>query len=223
MGRPCTLGRIYMDELKRAYYEKRSKILLKNLHKRNFEAYYCKNKEEALEKALSLIPEGATVGWGGCMSCEQIGLLEAVRAGNYVAYDRDTCQTPDEKDAMMRKCLTADVFLTGANALSLSGEMVNIDGTANRVAAICYGPANVIVVVGMNKVCQDLEVAIDRAKNVAAPLNMGRFGFQTPCNVTGSCGDCVGEECICNQMLITRHCRVPGRIKFILVGEDLGL
>lgn len=212
-----------MDELKSKYYEKRGRVLVKNLQKRNFDAYYCPNKEEALKLAISLIPVGATVGWGGCLSCEQVGLLDAVRNGNYQAYDRDSCATPEERDAMMRKCLTADVFLTGANALSLTGEMVNIDGNANRIAAICYGPENVIVVAGMNKVCQDLEGAIDRAKNIAAPLNMGRFGFPTPCNTNGSCSDCIGEGCICNQMLITRHSRKAGRIKFVLVGEDLGL
>ena len=217
------LRRMNMDVQKSMYYKKRGNILVKNLQKRNFEAYYCENKEEALKTAVSLIPDGAAVGWGGCLSCEQIGLLEAVRKGNYHAYDRDTCQTLEERDAVMRKCLTADVFLTGANALSLSGEMVNIDGNANRVAAICYGPQSVIVVVGMNKVCQDLDAAIERAKNIAAPLNMGRFGFSTPCNATGSCGDCIGEGCICNQMLITRHSRIAGRIKFVIVGEDLGL
>jgi len=212
-----------MDELKAKFYAKRAAVLLKNLKSRHFEAYYCETSDKALDKALSLIPEGECVGWGGCLSCEQIGLIEAVRQGNYNVFDRDTCATPEEREEMMRKCLTAHTFLTGTNALSIDGQLVNIDGSANRVAAICYGPRSVIVVAGMNKVCDDLESALKRARQVAAPLNMGRFDRNCPCTITGSCGDCKSEECICNQILITRNCRPAGRIKIILVGEDLGL
>ena len=126
--------------------------------------------------------------------------------------------TPQERDRLMKQCLTADVFLTGANALSLDGQMVNIDGNGNRVAAIVYGPDSVIVVAGMNKVCDTLEQAVQRARSVAAPANSQRFSIAAPCNSTGSCHDCTSVDCICNQILITRHCRPAGRIKFILVG-----
>ena len=122
----------------------------------------------------------------------------------------------------MRRCLLADTFLTGANALSLDGQMVNIDGNGNRVAAIVYGPKQVIVVAGMNKVEDTLEAAVTRARTVAAPMNQQRFGHPNPCAATGSCADCKSETCICNHILITRHCRPVGKIKFILVGEDLG-
>ena len=203
------------------FCEKIGNTLVKNLQNRHFEAYYCANKEEALEKALSLIPNSSTVGWGGATSAQQIGLLDAVRQGDYVAYDRE--QVPlEQRAAIAAKCATADVFITGANALSVTGEMVNIDGIGNRVAAIVYGPKSVIVIAGMNKVCADLDSAIKRARTVAAPINHQRFGGETPCMVTGVCGDCKREDCICNQILITRHCRPAGRIKFIIVGESLG-
>ena len=212
-----------MTQMHQKYYEKRGKMLVKNLQSRHFEAHYCPDKASALEKALELIPKGATVGWGGAMSAQQIGLMDAVRAGEYNAIDRDLCKTPEEKAEAYKKCMFADVFLTGANGLSLDGQMVNIDGTGNRVAAIVYGPETVLVVVGMNKVMDTLEDAVTRARTVAAPLNKQRFDIQTPCEVTGTCADCKSDNCICNQILITRHCRPAGRIKFIIVGEDLGL
>lgn len=208
---------------KQLYYEKRGKILVKNLQARHFEAYYCADKEEALKKALELIPEGASVGWGGAMSCGEIGLIDALKDGNYRAMDRTLAKTAEEREQMMHDMLHADVFLTGANGLSLDGQMVNIDGMGNRVAAIVYGPKSIVVVAGMNKVEDTLEAAVTRARTVAAPANNQRFGNDNPCSVTGTCGNCKNVACICNQILITRHCRPVGRIKFILVGEDLGL
>lgn len=212
-----------MVEQMALYYEKRGKILVKNLQSRHFEAYYCANREQALKKALELIPEGASVGWGGALSAEQIGLQDAVRKGNYHALDRETCATAEERERMSRACLDADVFITGANGLSLDGQMVNIDGTGNRVAAIIYGPKNVLVIAGMNKVTDSLEDAIRRARTVAAPMNQQRFQLPNPCTATGTCADCKSLTCICNQIVITRNCRPAGRIQFILVGEDLGL
>lgn len=212
-----------MTEMHKKYYEKRGAILVKNLKSRHFDAYYCNTKAEALDKALELIPKGATVGWGGVMSAHEIGLIKALNVGEYNAIDRDRCATAEEKLQAAKDSMFADVFLTGANALSLDGEMVNIDGTGNRVAAIVYGPKEVLVIAGMNKVVDTLEDAITRARTVAAPLNQQRFQLNNPCTVTGTCADCKSESCICNQILITRHCRPVGRIKFILVGEDLGL
>ena len=212
-----------MVEPKMKYYEKRAQLLVKNLKNRHFDAYYYQDKEAALAKALELIPIGSTVGWGGAMSAQQIGLLEALNAGEYNAIDRDKATNPADREAAMKKCLLADVFITGANALSLDGQMVNIDGNGNRVAAIVYGPDSVIVIAGMNKVTDSLEDAMRRAKTVAAPMNKQRFALQTPCEVTGTCADCKGDGCICNQILITRNCKPAGRIKVILVGEELGL
>ncbi len=208
---------------KQLCYEKRGEILVKNLRSRHFEAYYCSDKASALEKALELIPKGASVGWGGAMSCGQIGLLDALRQGEYQAFDRDRAATLEEKDQVVRNCMNADYFLTGANGLSLDGQMVNIDGSGNRVAAVIYGPKKVLVVAGMNKVMDTVEAAVQRARTIAAPMNQQRFLLNNPCTVTGVCGDCKSETCICNQIVITRHCRPAGRIQFIIVGEDLGL
>ena len=204
------------------YYEKQGNILVSNLKKRHFDAWYCANRQEALAKALELIPEGATVGWGGARSAQEIGLMDALNAGNYRTIDRDQLKTLEEKQQAARDCLSADVFLTGANGLSLDGQMVNIDGNGNRVAAILFGPKSVLVIAGMNKVMDSLENAVKRARTVAAPMNEQRFLGNTPCAVTGVCADCKSEDCICNQIVITRHCRPAGRIKFILVGEELG-
>jgi len=211
-----------MTEMQKNYYDKRAALLVKNLQNRHFEAYYYPTKEDALRKALELIPAGASVGWGGTMSAQQIGLIDAVRAGEYRPIDRDACTTAEEREESMRRCLMSDTFISGANALSLDGQMVNIDGNGNRVAAIVYGPKQVIVIAGMNKVEDTLEAAVTRARTVAAPMNQQRFMLPNPCTTTGTCADCKSETCICNQILITRHCRPAGRIKFILVGEDLG-
>ena len=212
-----------MTEMHKKYYAKRGEILVRNLKNRHFDAWYCETKEDALAKALELIPEGSVVGWGGALTCQQIGLMDVMRSGSYRAIDRDKCTTLEERDNAYKDCFRADVFLTGANALSLDGQIVNIDGTGNRLAAICYGPGTILVVAGMNKVEDTLEAAMTRARTVAAPMNKQRFPNQTPCEVSGSCADCKAEGCICNQVLVTRHCRPAGRIKFILVGEDLGL
>ena len=212
-----------MHNATKLYYEKRGKILVKNLQSRHFEAYYCENRNGALQKALELIPEGSSVGWGGALSAEQIGLMEAVHKGNYRPIDRSLAKNQEEREQMMKDCMFCDVFITGANGLSLDGQMVNIDGTGNRVAATIYGPKTVLVVAGMNKVEDDLEDAMRRARTIAAPMNNQRFSNDNPCSTTGTCGNCKNVTCICNQIVITRHCRPAGRIKFILVGEELGL
>lgn len=194
---------------KEMYFEKRAAILVKNLQGRHFGACYCATKEEALEKALLLIPHGSKVGWGGAMSAQEIGLLSALENGDWNAVGRDA-------DGGV------DVFITGANAISMDGQMVNIDGLGNRVSAIIYGPKTVVVIAGMNKVVDNLEDAVRRARTVAAPMNMQRFQKTAPCMTTGACHDCKSEDCICNHIVITRHGRPNGRIQFVLVGEELG-
>lgn len=204
------------------FNEKKGQILVRNLQKRHFDAWYCADRKAALAKALELIPENALVGWGGARSAQEIGLMDALNAGNYRTIDRDKMKTPEEKMRAARDCLAADFFLTGANALSLDGQMVNIDGNGNRVAAMIFGPKTVLVIAGMNKVMDTVEDAVKRARTVAAPMNEQRFLGNTPCAATGVCADCKSEDCICNQVVITRHCRPAGRIKFIIVGEELG-
>ena len=211
-----------MNEAKELYYEKLGKLLLKNLQSRHFEAYYCADRKSALEQALKLIPAGARIGWGGAVSVQQIGLFDAVKSGAYQPIDRDACATQAEREEAMLECLGSDGFLTGVNALSLDGQLVNIDGTGNRVAAIVYGPKTVLVVAGMNKVAATLQDAIQRARTVAAPMNQQRFLRDAPCSYSGMCADCKSDGCIFNQLLVTRNCRPAGRIKVILVGEELG-
>lgn len=193
-----------------------------NLEKRGFEAYYCAGREEALAKALELIPQDDVVSWGGSVSIGEIGLLDAVKKRNPVI-DRDFAETPEERAELMRNALLCDTFLMSSNAVSEDGQLVNIDGNGNRCAALVYGPRQVIVVAGLNKITGTLESAVERARRTAAPINAQRFpGIKTPCSVTGVCGDCQSPDCICAQIVITRRCRPAGRIKVILVGEKLG-
>ena len=195
----------------------------KALQSRFFEAYYCKTAEEAKEQALKLLPEGSSVSWGGSLTIREIGLVDAVNAGNYTVIDRDTANSPEERNELMRQGLLCDTFLTSVNAISEEGEFVNIDGLGNRVAAITFGPNSVIAVVGMNKVCKTLEDAHIRARNYASPLNALRFGLNTPCSTTGTCANCKGSDSICSIIVTTRLCKIPNRIKVILVGEPLGM
>ena len=203
--------------------EKRNALLaqkvVKGLQSRNMSGYYAENREAALKLALSLIPEGSSVTMGGAMSAHEIGLVEALKAGNYNFIDRDAYA---DKRAAMLAAYDADVFLSSANAITEDGIMVNIDGNANRVSAIAQGPKKVVFIVGMNKVCDDLDGAMKRARNVAAPINAQRFGLATPCSKTGACMDCKSPDTICCQFLITRFSRHPGRIHVILVNDALG-
>ena len=204
-------------------YDKSGPTLVKAMKKRQFDAYYCSTAEEAVEKVLELIPEGDVVSWGGVATVDQLGIKDRLRQRNQPLIDRDTAKTPDERMDMLRQALTCDTFLMSSNAISEDGQLVNIDGMANRVAALCFGPKQVIVVAGMNKVAGDLNAAIARARNVAAPANAQRFNIKTPCAVNGQCGDCTSPDCICAQIVTPRFSKIPGRIKVVLVGEVLGL
>lgn len=196
--------------------------VIKGLNSRNMEGYYAATKEEALKMALEMMPEGSSVGWGGSMSTGEIGLLDAVCSGAYTVYNRDICRTPEEKRETQLKITGSDYFLCSTNAITEDGVLVNIDGMSNRVSCICWGPRTVLMIVGMNKVVKSVEDAVSRARNEAAPVNAQRFGLQTPCAKTGACADCKSPDTICCQMLITRFSKEKGRIKVILVNEDLG-
>ena len=193
--------------------------VIKGLESRNMTGYYAETKEEALKIALSLIPEGCSVTMGGAMSAHEIGLPQALAAGNYNFIDRDKIE---DKRAAMLAAYDADYFLASANAMTEDGILVNIDGNANRVSAIAQGPKNVLFIIGMNKICIDVDSALKRARNVAAPINAQRFGLDTPCAKTGSCMNCKSPDTICCQFLITRYSKHPGRIHVILVNDFLG-
>ncbi|MBR1770537.1 MAG: lactate utilization protein [Lachnospiraceae bacterium] len=202
---------------------KRNELLaqkvIKGLESRNMTGYYAADKEAALAQALALIPQGSSVTMGGCMSAHEIGLVEALKSDAYHFIDRDAME---DKRAAMLAAYDADVFLASANAITEDGILVNIDGNSNRVSAIAQGPKKVIFIVGMNKVCNDVDGAIKRARNVAAPINAQRFGLSTPCAKTGSCFNCKSPDTICCQFLITRFSRHAGRIHVILVNDILG-
>ena len=193
--------------------------VINGLQSRNMTGYYARTKEEALRTALKLIPEGSSISMGGAMSVHEIGLSEAVKTDKYNFIDRDA--TEDKRAAMLAG-YDADIFLSSCNAMTEDGILINIDGNANRVSCIAQGPKKVIFIVGMNKVCIDVDAALKRARNVAAPINAQRFGLSTPCTKTGSCMNCKSPDTICCQFLITRFSRHKDRIHVILVGEDLG-
>lgn len=203
-------------------YDKAGAKVAEALNKRHFEAYYCPDRAAALEKILELIPQDHVVSWGGAATVDELGVKEALRQRGQAVIDRDTAKDAQERQQMLKQALTCDTFLMGSNAISADGQLVNIDGTGNRVAALCFGPTQVVVVAGMNKVAGDLDGAMRRAREVAAPMNAQRFPLKTPCVANGLCGDCKGPDSICAQIVTTRLCKPAGRIKVVLVGEDLG-
>jgi len=197
--------------------------VVRALKERFFDAWYFDEASEALAKILSLIPAGHVVSWGGSLTLGELGVTERVVQEGYRVIDRDKAADRQERFELMRQALLCDTYLTGCNAISEDGQLVNIDGFGNRVAAMIFGPRQVIVVAGMNKVAKTLDDALSRARNIAAPLNTQRFpDNKAPCNETGSCADCKSPDSICSFFVTTRMCKPAGRIKVILVGQDLG-
>ena len=207
-----------MDENLRKRNETLAKTVIKGLKSRNMSGYYAADKEEAVKLALELIPEGSTISMGGCASAQEVGLIKALKEGNYNYIDRAKL-SPRES---LMAAYDSDIFLSSANAITSDGIMVNIDGNSNRVSCIAQGPRKVVFIVGMNKVCPDLDDAMKRARNVAAPANAQRFDVKTPCKETGKCFYCKSPDTICCQFLITRYSRHEGRIHVILVNDNLG-
>lgn len=204
------------------FHRQQGNTIMQNLKRRNMSAYYCDTSVEAVELASSLIEEHSTVSYGGSMTIVESGMMNKLKEGNYKLLDRNAATTPEEIRSIYLKSFDADTYLMSANAISLDGQLVNIDGRGNRVAALIYGPKQVIVMIGMNKVESTLEDAINRVQNFAAPANTQRLNRQTPCRKTGFCHDCQSDDCICCNTVITRRSGEEGRIKVILVGEVLG-
>ena len=201
--------------------------ILKNLKKRNIEGYYAETSEEARRIALSMVEEGSVVSWGGSKTLDDTGLrqelFELEKAGKITIIDPYSQKDPDDSYEARRQGLLADVYFLSTNAITIDGELANIDATGNRVAALTFGPKKVIVVAGLNKMTDNLEDAIKRVKEVACPKNAERLGKKTPCALTGHCCDCLlPTETICATIVTTRFNLNPGRINVILVNEDLG-
>ena len=207
---------------KEIYNETVAKKIIASLEKRNMEGFYCKNKEEALKKALEIIPKGSSITWGGSQSIAEIGLCDAVKGGEYTVYDRAEAKNDEERQEIYRKAYFCDYYLASTNAITADGKLVNIDGTGNRVSAMIFGPENVLLIVGINKVADSEEDAIKRVKNKAAVINALRLNTEGICSKLGKCGDCLNDNCICNVTVVTRRANRRGRIKVILVGEELG-
>ena len=207
---------------KKQYYENIAKTMIQNMEKRQMKGYYCETKEEALALVKELIPAGASVGWGGSVTLDETGIKAALIDGDYEVYNRDLAKTAEEQKKVYGQICGCDYYFMSTNAITLNGELVNIDGRGNRVAFLCFGPENVVVIAGMNKVVTDVEDGFKRVRNMAAPPNTVRLNRNTPCAKTGKCGDCLSSDCICSSMVITRRSQIPGRLNVILVGEELG-
>lgn len=211
-----------MDALQ-TYYEKLSDTVISNLKKRQIDGYYTKTSKEAVELALSFVSKNATVGFGGSMTFMQSGMYDALKSQPSIQLlDRNAVSTADEIEKLYHKCLLADTYFMSSNAITSDGILVNIDGRGNRAAALIYGPKEVIILAGMNKIVPSVKEAVRRVRNAATPPNCIRLNKQTPCSVTGICDDCLSPDCICNQIVITRRSGTKGRIKVLLIGENLG-
>lgn len=203
-------------------WRKQAETIIKNLEKRNMEGYYYDTAAECTRAILESIPAGSVISWGGSESVKEAGLMDAILGGDYKLIDRFAAQTPEESRTLYAQAVLADYYLMSSNAVTLDGELINIDGNGNRVACLIQGPSHVILVVGMNKVVTDIESGIARVRNMASPPNAVRLGRNLPCAATGTCHDCLAPECFCNQIVVTRRSGHAGRIKVYLVGESLG-
>jgi L-lactate utilization protein LutB len=208
--------------LKKQYYENLADSLIEKFNQRGIEGYYCDNSEEAVNMAKRFLTPGCSVTWGGSMTLEDIGLIDDMKNSDYQVIDRATAKTPDEARALYGKIVTADYYFMSSNAITLDGQLINIDGHGNRVACLITGPKNVIIIAGMNKIVPDVESGIARVRNMAAPPNALRLNRKTPCTELGRCADCLSSDSICSNIVVTRRSNLPNRIKVILVGEELG-
>ncbi len=199
-----------------------AKTIIENLKKRNMEGYYFENSSECIKAILDSIPSGSVISWGGSETIKETGLMEAVHNGSYELIDRTTAKNPEEARQIYARTVLADYYLMSSNAVTIDGELINIDGNGNRVACLIQGPSHVIIVVGMNKIVTDVENGVARVRNMASPANAIRLKKKIPCAATGHCHDCLAPDCFCNQIVITRRSGHEGRIKIYLVAENLG-
>lgn len=208
--------------MKSKAFEKLAPNVIKNLEKRNMEGYYFEDSKSCVEYIMNMIPEGSVVSWGGSMTLNETGMMDALKASNLNLIDRATAKTPQENREIFAKTVMADYYFMSTNAITNDGILINIDGNANRVACLTHGPSNIIMLVGRNKFTASVEAGVERVRNVASPANAIRLNRNLPCSLTGSCHDCLSPECFCNQVVITRRSGHAGRIKVFLINEDLG-
>lgn len=207
---------------KQLAFETTANTIIKHLEARNMEGYFFENSSEAVSAILDMMPEGSSVTWGGSETFKETGMLAALENGNYNLIDRSRAQTVEERQNQYSQMVLADYFFMSSNAVTLDGQLVNIDGNSNRVGLLVHGPKHVMILVGMNKLAADAESAIKRIRTYACPANAKRLQKNTPCGVLGKCGECLTSECMCNQIVITRRSGHPGRIKVFFIAEELG-
>ena len=204
--------------------------LVQKLGKNNISAFYVENRKQALEQVMSMIPEGSVVGLGDSVTWRQIGVIDALEKGNFTFLNPwRSGVTSKENIQLKKRALTSDVFVTGTNALTLDGKIVNTDALGNRVAAMLFGPEKVIIVIGINKIVKNLEEAFERIRKTAAPLNVKRhtdFVPMPPCGVKDECTDCSSPWRICNKTVIIErqldNDKYKPIITVVIVGEELG-
>ncbi|MDN5348219.1 MAG: hypothetical protein PWP65_1783 [Clostridia bacterium] len=201
------------------------KEVLRELKKNEFNAYYAQNGDEARKLVLEMIPEGASVGIGGSLTIRNLGLVEALRQKGYKIYDHwDETLTPEELKQTFRNQRTCDVFLCSTNAITRDGQLINLDGSGNRVSSMIFGPQKIIVVAGINKIVENVEQGIHRVKNVVAPENYRRRNSPAPCAKTGHCIDCRPPAKQCRALVILEaRPRISADFNVVLVGEELGI
>lgn len=211
-----------MNEIVFGRNEKCIKTVIAGLKSRNMEGFYAKDKEEALAIAKKLLEGCKTVSHGGSVTLSETGIMDELKSGRYTYLDRRAAKSPEEAREIEKNIFDADCFLGSCNAITQDGVLINIDGNSNRISAYAYGPKKVVLVVGANKICPDVDSAMKRARNEAATINASRFDIKTPCKETGTCMNCKSIDSICCQFLVTRFSRHKGRINVILVNDNLG-
>lgn len=199
-----------------------AKTMIQNLKKRGMEGHYFDDSASLVSYLKETLPDDSVIAWGGSMSLGESGVMDMLESGKYQLIDRSAAKTPEESRELYSRAVLSDYFFMSTNAITIDGELVNIDGSGNRVACLCHGPSHVFLIVGRNKVTSTLEDAIRRVHDIASPANTVRLGLNTPCSVTGRCADCQSPDCICCQTVVTRHSRQPGRIQVFLVNQELG-
>lgn len=207
---------------KQQAYENLANTIIKNLAKRNIEGFYCSDSTSAVTLAMDIIGENSTVSFGGSATLKETGLLDVLKNSSNKVIAPFSAKTSEEKRQFYLNCVSSDYFLMSSNAITIDGELINIDGNGNRVSCLIHGPEHVLFLIGMNKVVPNVDTGISRVQNTASPINAVSLSKKTPCGLTGHCGNCHSTDCMCCQVVITRHSRHTGRIKVILIGEELG-
>ena len=207
---------------KKQAFQSAAENIIKNLKKRNMEGFFFEDSASCVKAILAMMEKGSVIGWGGSQSVVECGLMDAIQGEKYTLIDRMTAKTPEESRNLFAKTVMADYYLMSTNAITMDGELINIDGNGNRIACLIHGPRHVILVVGMNKLVSNVEDGYRRVRDIATPANTKRLNKNTPCFHTGRCGDCLSPDCICNQIVITRRSGHTGRIKIFFVAEELG-